>query len=278
MRQAYDYWQDQPGSPRRGTTRRATHATRGGLPTARTNRPTPGIRHQADATRLSRDTRDPSAPTERISPEVQSNRPPTQQQLSRPTKRPSHQRDRPGLSDASSAAKDPRTDAGCLPAHPRPRGVVALATSGTSSDHSTRDHQCSATEAHRFLTPRKTPDERAPTTRRPSHTGDQVNCGGGGATVSRRSGRAVERSARETRATCPTPRAASVLRTTKGAQWETIPSSDRLAQTPSAQHRGRARRLWRTNAPTTARGRRVMPLAPRPTASCARTGCTVDSN
>ena len=75
-----------------------------------------------------------------------------------------------------------------------PRRLGAGATGGTSSDHSRRDHQCSAPEAHRILRPDQRPMPGLET--RAYGKGENRYVAGGGATGSRRSGQDVERDQR----------------------------------------------------------------------------------
>ena len=139
-----------------------------------------------------------------------------------------------------------------LAAYPAlPTANASGSPSGTSSNHSERDHQCSDTEAHRIRR-QTTPDAHA--SNRGTHSRNRDIRQRRRRHRDRQSGRAVERSPQKQ----PTPRLApqvccaliercpvgnhSVLRSARAdARIETRPRSH----------------LWRTQAPTTARGRRV---------------------
>ena len=137
--------------------------------------PTPGIRHWIDATH---EPESQAATTERISPEVQSKH--------------DARRRRTGLiTNATSNDWTRKSDRQMtLTVYPAAPLLEADPPSDASSNHSMNDHQCSATEAHRIQTTRFGPP--IGWSKRPVDAEAQAMLRGG-ATVSRRSGRVVER-------------------------------------------------------------------------------------
>ena len=138
--------------------------------------PTPGIRHWIDATHEpeSPKPRRPSESRRRCSP---STTPEDAAQALSPTRLPT-----------TETRKSCRQMT--LTVYPAAPLLEADPPSDASSNHSMNDHQCSATEAHRIQTTRFGPP--IGWSKRPVDAEAQAMLRGG-ATVSRRSGRVVER-------------------------------------------------------------------------------------